>query len=221
MTNRGRKRARGTDRRITMVFYFLKYLVKHPKQVVIDGYVKEKKYSGGIEFLKEVDSNYADASISDLEFNKLCSLVKDIKTPIIFEIGTHKGKTAIRFSEAIPDATIYTLDIEKKHNKKADNIEWLYGDSRYFDFTPYYGQIDLMFIDGDHNYDAVLSDSMNALKCIKPTGFIAWHDVDIQHPFTANAIKDFLELYQIDKKYFHKEGYGSLAYYHKNEMEEL
>ncbi len=194
-----------------LLFYFLKYIFKNPKQIVIYGYEQER-YKEGVKFLKEVDSTYTNQSITDSEFNILCSLVKDIKKPKIFEIGTHEGETAIRFSGTLPDATIYTLDIEKKHNKKVDNVEWLYGDSRYFDFTPYYGKIDLMCIDGDHSYDTVLSDSINALKCVKPNRFIAWHDCDERHPFTANAIKDFLELNHIDKKILYKEEYGGLAY---------
>jgi hypothetical protein len=48
-----------------------------------------------------------------------------------------------------------------------------------------------MFIDGNHNYRYVLSDSENAYKCVKRGGFIIWHDFDHDHLHSVNAIINF------------------------------
>jgi predicted O-methyltransferase YrrM len=61
----------------------------------------------------------------------------------------------------------------------ADNerIEFLHGDSATFDYTPYQGTIDLVFVDGAHSYDYVMSDVRNALTMLAPRGLILMHDL--------------------------------------------
>lgn len=59
---------------------------------------------------------------------------------------------------------------------EAERVELLLGDSATFDFAPYYGAIDLFFIDGAHSYEYVRSDTLNALRCVRAGGVIAWHD---------------------------------------------
>lgn len=56
-------------------------------------------------------------------------------------------------------------------------IKQLYGDTAKFDFTPYFGKIDLIFIDAAHTYEYVLSDSEISLKLLRNgKGIILWHD---------------------------------------------
>jgi len=56
-------------------------------------------------------------------------------------------------------------------------ITQLFGDSGNFDFSPYYNAIDLVFIDGSHDYEYVLNDSEIALKLLREgRGVILWHD---------------------------------------------
>ncbi|MBD3183553.1 class I SAM-dependent methyltransferase, partial [Candidatus Poribacteria bacterium] len=53
----------------------------------------------------------------------------------------------------------------------------LYGDSADFDFSPYFGTMDFVLVDGSHSYEYVLSDTDNALKLLKNgKGIILWHD---------------------------------------------
>jgi predicted O-methyltransferase YrrM len=35
---------------------------------------------------------------------------------------------------------------------------------------------DLVFVDGDHSFDAVLADSRSAFDLIRPGGVVVWHD---------------------------------------------
>ncbi len=59
-----------------------------------------------------------------------------------------------------------------------EKIVELFGNSMHFDFTPYHGKMDLIFIDGSHAYAYVKSDTENAFKMLSPGGVIIWHDYD-------------------------------------------
>jgi predicted O-methyltransferase YrrM len=65
---------------------------------------------------------------------------------------------------------IYTgTDVEPK-------IVQLYGDSKTFDFSPWEGRCDLVFVDGSHAYSYVVSDSEAAIRLARPGGIVLWHD---------------------------------------------
>ena len=56
-------------------------------------------------------------------------------------------------------------------------ITQLYGDSAAFDFSPYEGKMDVVFVDGAHSAAYVKSDTEVALRLLKPEGgLILWHD---------------------------------------------
>lgn len=147
-------------------------------------------------------------SISILETRVLCMLAKSIKAKKIFEIGTFEGKTAANIAYNVGEEThIYTLDLPQKHcwqevgkNIKENRdvlhkITLLNENSMKFDFSPFYGQIDLMFIDGSHDYETVLSDSENAMRCVRSGGFIVWHDFNITHLASSAAILEICDRY--------------------------
>jgi len=58
-------------------------------------------------------------------------------------------------------------------------IVQLLGDSAAFDWSPHYGRAGLVFVDGSHAYDAVLSDSDTALRLVTSQGIIIWHDYGV------------------------------------------
>jgi len=65
-----------------------------------------------------------------------------------------------------------------KSHSNASKIEELFGDSSQFDFSPYYGKMDFIFIDGNHSYKHVKSDTEEAIKMLSTRGVIVWHDFD-------------------------------------------
>jgi predicted O-methyltransferase YrrM len=123
---------------------------------------------------------------------------------VIFELGTFRGRTALNFALNSPaDCRIFTLDlapsgrsavIERVNAADASiiqasetgcdyrgsdvehKIEQLYGDSTRFDFRPFSGQVDLVFVDGGHDYEVARSDTRNALAMVRPGGVVVWHD---------------------------------------------
>ena len=134
----------------------------------------------------------------------LCLICQAVKPKVIFEIGTLTGYTTAHMAlNCDDDCSIYSLDlppdsklalattaidrfhVKEHHDVKryvwegmgiAKRIQPLFGDSATFDYSPYHGRIDLFFIDGSHSYEYVRSDTLNALKCCRPGGVIAWHD---------------------------------------------
>ncbi|GIL15768.1 MAG: hypothetical protein BroJett039_09410 [Chloroflexota bacterium] len=147
--------------------------------------------------------SFSAYSTDIVNLSLLCQLLKPRQ---VFEIGTLTGYTAFHFALNSPgDAKIYTLDlpvdekitpqlkttmvdgthIESHLGRRqyafaktavAEKITCLFGDSAAFDFSPFYNQIDLFFIDGAHSYEYVRSDTLNALRCCHPGSVIAWHD---------------------------------------------
>ena len=76
----------------------------------------------------------------------------------------------------------------------ANRIHQLFGDSQTYDFTPYYGSVDLVFVDGCHHYEFVLRDSQNALKMMSPDGVVIWHDYASYAPGVVQALDGTREL---------------------------
>jgi predicted O-methyltransferase YrrM len=74
-----------------------------------------------------------------------------------------------------------------------NRIQQLYGDSAMFDYSPYEKSIDIVFVDGSHAYDYVKSDTMNALRIVKPGGLIIWHDYNDGYfwPDVHKYLKEF------------------------------
>jgi predicted O-methyltransferase YrrM len=138
------------------------------------------------------------------ELAYLALITRALNPKKIFEIGTFRGRTALNFALNSPqDCRVYTLDLppadkqagmqdvyqtdaaiiqqaqpgeDYRHKDVAGKITQLYGDSTDFDFSPYSDQIDLVFVDGAHHFQAVRQDTLNALQMVRPGGYIVWHD---------------------------------------------
>jgi predicted O-methyltransferase YrrM len=143
-----------------------------------------------------------DTSIAELAH--LALLTRAIAPKAIFEIGTFRGRTALNFALNSPDdCVVYTMDLGAEERKLATSemnaadaeivqhsltgcdyrgkdvthkINQLFGNSLEYDFSPYAGKIDLVFVDGAHHYDAVVSDTRNGLAMLRPGGYLVWHD---------------------------------------------
>lgn len=147
----------------------------------------------------------ADGNVTLLELLTLNALVARKQPRRVFEIGTFDGRTALNFAANTPaESIVYTLDLptavapsgavhaddlpfiarsqqgirgSRFHGEaEADRIRQLEGDSSEFDYTPYAGSVDFVFVDGSHAYGYVMSDSKAALYIAAPGAVIAWHD---------------------------------------------
>ena len=138
------------------------------------------------------------------ELAYLALVTKSVGPRFIFEIGTFRGRTALNFAlNSPPDCVVYTLDlapgdrkemqsetnaadsaiieecvpgIDYRGKEEAGKIRQLLGNSLDFDFSPYDGKMNIVFVDGAHHYEAALSDTRNALRLVAAGGVILWHD---------------------------------------------
>ena len=133
----------------------------------------------------------------------LCALAQLLGCRSIFEIGTFRGDTSWLLAHNLPQARVFTLDLPGPESAQRARLEitdvdeyfhtWergarfrdtpeslriipLVGDSATFDFSPYRGAMDLVYIDASHSYSYVRADTEAALAMLSPTGTIVWDD---------------------------------------------
>ena len=109
-----------------------------------------------------------------------------------FEIGTWRGESVANVAAVVPECVTLNLpceeivrlsgseayaDLHGFFSRNLPNVRHIYGDSRTFDFAPYRSGFDLVFIDGDHHYEAVKSDTASVLPLLRDgRSIIVWHD---------------------------------------------
>lgn len=128
--------------------------------------------------------------------------------PIIINIGAGVGTSALTFLEARHDATVITIDIQKKARgeggleneenalKQADlyqtdRYKQIHGDSKEIGAT-WNGKVDMVFVDGEHSYENCLGDIKVWLPHIKENGILAVHDYAPPWPQVRQAVDESL-----------------------------
>ncbi|MGF1477777.1 MAG: class I SAM-dependent methyltransferase [Geminicoccaceae bacterium] len=130
--------------------------------------------------------------VSTYELAAIVAIAIQRHIQTFFEIGTFDGRTSVNLLNNLPDLRLTTIDLppdqhvlldEQTHTallRKSPHYgraEQLYGDSRSYDFSPWFGAQDMVFIDGGHSYDCVSADTASALKMTEGrAGCIIWHD---------------------------------------------
>ena len=126
----------------------------------------------------------------------LKSLSKKVESCKYFEIGTWRGESVVNVAENA--AECYTLNLSKEElqslglsdryadnhglfSKGKKNIIHLTGNSLTFDYQSLDKKFDLIFIDGDHHYDFVKSDTENIFRhLVHDKSIVVWHDYGFQ-----------------------------------------
>jgi predicted O-methyltransferase YrrM len=128
-----------------------------------------------------------------------------VKPERIFEIGTATGRGTLVMMRQAPEARVDTLDLGAQEDASlgteegdhpidvgvvgeawrdtpyADSVHQHFGDSATFDFSPFEGRCDLVFVDGAHTEDYVATDSRTALRLARPGATIVWDDCALVH----------------------------------------
>jgi hypothetical protein len=139
-------------------------------------------------------------SLADLV--TLAQVVSNQRFTRMFEIGTFRGYTTYHLAlNSPPQAHVYTLDLpaagipsaaleltDLQFIDKPSSGEWfrntdcefkvtqLFGDSASFDYVPYEGQMDFVYVDGGHSFEYTMADSLTARRLLGRAGVIMWHD---------------------------------------------
>lgn len=158
-----------------------------------------------------------DGNVTLHELLVIAQLVAARDPAAIFEIGTFDGRTTLALA-ANSSGRVFTLDLPADEagttrlaldpgdvayiakprsgerflrRPEARRITQLFGDSATFDFSSWHGSIDLVFIDGAHSREYVLSDTERALRLLRPTGgVVLWHDYDASFSGVTEALHE-------------------------------
>ena len=145
-----------------------------------------------------------------LDYALLYILAKKYRLKKYMEIGTYIGGSINIMADicdvcysvtAPPDAPFSADSMCKKLNMpnftdrltRADNIIQFHANSYDFNFNQIEKDIDIYFIDAEHSYNAVYTDTANVFAHKKQDAFVVWHDIkgdiDRQRGLTL-AVKD-------------------------------
>lgn len=161
------------------------------------------------------DITFMTGGSSLLDYVLLKAIMIKFNFKTYMEIGTWMGESIAAvsgvadrcYSISLPDddknLINYFKRINNKNNfsryfsNKKNNIFHYYEDSKTFDFKIIPDKIDLVFIDGDHSYEGIKSDTKKIFDIIdKNNAIVVWHDFkEIRNNYilsTVQAIYDAL-----------------------------
>lgn len=143
--------------------------------------------------------------ISLVELAVIVGIARARRAQHVFEIGTFDGRTTLNLRLNLPGAAIHTIDLPAGKDGSpggrtpgaliaadvaAGRIKQLFGDSMRFNFEPWFGTQDLVFVDAGHSYRNALADSRTALRLIEGRkGVIIWHDY-ASKPGVTEAVEE-------------------------------
>ena len=136
-----------------------------------------------------------------LEMNLIMAASRIVAPNQVFEFGTFLGNTTLNLALNIPnDGVVFTLDLDEQQASETQQdaadaplteiylaskssldfvgssveskIKLLTGNSTTFDFSPWHGSVELVFIDGGHDYATVQSDTENAFRMAQRQAFV-------------------------------------------------
>ncbi len=149
------------------------------------------------------------------DIEALAALLLSLKPKRIFEIGTYRGASSEMMLRLLPKAQVISIAFVSEVRAKRqfnndelgveevgalvspgnrDRYTQLIGDSHQIDpqaFLRDHGQMDLVFVDGDHSREGVRQDTALARAILAPGGAIAWHDANPKQRYIDSRL--FLE----------------------------
>ena len=158
------------------------------------------------------------------ELNRFAEIVVSICPKKVLEIGTFQGGTLCILTRlSASRATIISIDLPggkfgggqskvrsllyHTFRKPFQRMHLIRGDSHSEKVAARVRQIteslDVLFIDGDHNYDGVKLDFLSYSPLVRPGGIIAFHDIAEHRKETGGDVPRFWN--EVKKSYPHEE----------------
>ncbi len=142
---------------------------------------------------EEVSSyTYLDGTSRTMDIAFLKAVCRKYQKCNYLEIGSWRGESILNVASVVDRCTSISLSKEEMIefglsssdaqalnflSKELPNVTHIEANSQTYDFDQLNNKFDVIFIDGDHSYKGVKSDSINALKLLKDNdSVIIWHD---------------------------------------------
>lgn len=133
------------------------------------------------------------------------------------EIGTWRGESIANVADVAKECVSISLSddemrkmkfpekmiqVQRFFTKVKKNIYFIEHNSTTYDFSKLNKKFDLIFIDGDHSYEAIKSDTVNAFKLLKDeNSVIVWHDYGTAYETICwTTLAGILDGAPVDKK---------------------
>lgn len=153
--------------------------------------------------------------LNPVEAEVLVSLMRSVNARRVVEIGCHDGRTAKLMLRNVPTIERYVgidvppgyefgcavqkLEVPKRPGHYAleeKAFELILRPRGSFEVHPLeLGEVDVVFIDGDHSAPAVHHDTHLARRVLRPGGLIIWHDY---HDLGTVDVRDMLHAFVMD-----------------------
>ncbi len=135
---------------------------------------------------------FLEGGSTPMDLAMLKKLARHINATDYLEIGTWRGESVANMAKVVKRC--YTLNLptesllemgkseayagaHKFFSKDIPGVTHIAGHSHTYDFEKLHRKFDIIFIDGDHHYDAVKKDTATAFKLLKnQSSIIVWHD---------------------------------------------
>ena len=130
-------------------------------------------------------------SPTPLEYALIQGLARRFRPCHFLEIGSLRGELLANLDRVVESSTGITLSKEDLARMGFDkpvvdtnmmfagdvkNLRLIYADSKSFDFSKLPRTFNLAFIDGNHLYEFVKSDTENVVSVCAPESVMVWHD---------------------------------------------
>lgn len=127
----------------------------------------------------------------------LCALVRALRPAALIETGTYEGRTTVRLLDAMSsysdDHASHLMTVEFDHDRLVQAEQFIFdsprpegsrasftqieGDALAFLSTQPDESVDFIFLDDDHTTTHVGHEVRESLRCLRPNGVLAMHDV--------------------------------------------
>ncbi len=149
------------------------------------------------DLLGEVDEvvqpySFLDGTSLPMDLVLLKGLAKKFQGCNYLEIGTWRGESVANVASVagacvtvnLPDDQMRKMglseayiSLHRHYSMGLANVRHVQADSKTFDFSSLGQKFDLIFIDGDHRYESVCSDTSQMMALLKnDDSILVWHD---------------------------------------------
>jgi 23S rRNA U2552 (ribose-2'-O)-methylase RlmE/FtsJ len=149
--------------------------------------------------LEALDLKANPGAFSTFDMAVLVPEVEKLKSGQLYlEIGVDKGKS-LSVARMVAKKGVRVYGVDLRDNPQVPDTVFIHGDSTKVAFA---GEIDVLFIDGDHSYEGCKADIDAWYPNMAEGGVMLFHDCDESSPGVVKAVKEFVEKYDLKDVYY-------------------